>query len=74
MLDICKSDQSPVAAMRLSWPQHLQASRSVEMAGEDQRGMAMALMGISLLVLAQDLLDLGLRAQDQGLKISVLRD
>ena len=60
--------------MRLSWPQHLQASRSVEMAGEDQRGMAMALMGISLLVLAQDLLDLGLRAQDQGLTISVLRD
>ena len=60
--------------MRLSWPQHLQASLSVEMAGEDQRGMAMALMGISLLVLAQDLLDLGLRAQDQGLKISVLRD
>ena len=60
--------------MRLSWPQHLQASRSVEMAGEDQRGMAMALMGISLLVLAPDLLDLGLRAQDQGLKISVLRD
>ncbi|MDA0290980.1 MAG: hypothetical protein O2922_03170 [Cyanobacteria bacterium] len=60
--------------MRLSWPQHLQASRSVEMAGEDQRGMAMALMGISLLVLAQDLLDLGLRAQDQGIELSVLRD
>ncbi len=60
--------------MRLSWPQHLQASRSVEMAREDQRGMAMALMGISLLVLAQDLLDLGLRAQDQGLELSVLRD
>ncbi|MBJ7364275.1 MAG: hypothetical protein JHD39_05145 [Synechococcus sp. SupBloom_Metag_053] len=60
--------------MRLSWPQHLQASRSVEMAGEDQRGMAMALMGISLLVLAQDLLDLGLRAQDQGIQLSVLSD
>ncbi len=60
--------------MRLSWPQHLQASRSVEMAGEDQRGMAMALMGISLLVLAQDLLDLGLRAQDQGIQLPVLSD
>ncbi len=59
--------------MRLSWPQHLQASRSVEMASEDQRGMAMALMGISLLVLAQDLLDLGLRAQDQDIELSVLR-
>lgn len=60
--------------MRLSWPQHLQASRSVELASKDQRGMAMALMGISLLVLAQDLLDLDLRAQDQGIKLSVLRD
>ncbi len=74
MLDIWESNESPVVAMRLSWPQHLQASRSVEMAGEDQRGMAMALMGISLLVLAQDLLDLGLRAQDQGIELSVLRD
>jgi hypothetical protein len=44
------------------------------MASEDQRGMAMALMGISLLVLAQDLLDLGLRAQDQGIQLSVLSD
>jgi hypothetical protein len=41
------------------------------MASEDQRGMAMALMGISLLVLAQDLLDLGLRAQDQGLELKI---
>ncbi len=60
--------------MRLSWPQHLQASRCVEMAGEDQRGLAMALMGISLLVLAQDLLDLGLRAKDQDIELSVLSD
>jgi hypothetical protein len=43
--------------MRLSWPQHLQASRSIEKAGQDQHGMAMALMGISLLILAEDLLD-----------------
>jgi hypothetical protein len=41
------------------------------MASEDQRGMAMALMGISLLVLAQDLLYLGLRAQDQGLELKI---
>jgi hypothetical protein len=34
------------------------------MASDKQRGMAMALMGISLLVLSQDLLDLGLRSQD----------
>ncbi|MEB3247127.1 MAG: hypothetical protein VKJ63_04620 [Synechococcus sp.] len=42
--------------MRLSWPQHLQASRAIELAGEGQRGMAFALMGISLLILAEDLL------------------
>ena len=43
--------------MRLSWPQHLQASRTVEMASDGQRGMALALMGISLLILMEDLLD-----------------
>jgi hypothetical protein len=43
--------------MRLSWPQHLQASRTVERAGESQRGMALALMGMSLLILAEDLLE-----------------
>jgi hypothetical protein len=64
MLCIGDSTDSPVAIMRLSWPQHLQASRSVEMASDNQKGLAMALMGISLLVLAQDLLDLGLRSQD----------
>ena len=64
LTDLTNGCESPVAAMRLSWPQHLQASRSVEMASDEQRGMAMALMGISLLVLSQDLLDLGLRSQD----------
>mgnify|MGYP003338555255 FL=1 len=43
--------------MRLSWPQHLQASRTVEMASDGQRGMALALMGVSLLILMEDLLD-----------------
>jgi len=43
--------------MRLSWPQHLQASRTVEHAGESQRGMALALMGMSMLILAEDLLE-----------------
>jgi len=45
------------SGMRLSWPQHLQASRTLELAGEAQRGMALALLGISLLILAEDLLD-----------------
>jgi len=43
--------------MRLTWPEHLQASRTVELAGESERGMALALMGMSLLILAEDLLD-----------------
>lgn len=43
-------------AMRLSWPQHLQASRSIERANDSQRGLALALMGVSLLILAEDLL------------------
>lgn len=43
--------------MRLTWPEHLQASRTVELAGESERGMALALMGMSLLILAEDLLE-----------------
>ncbi len=43
--------------MRLSWPEHLQAARTLELSGDSQRGEALALMGIALLVLAQDLLD-----------------
>lgn len=42
--------------MRLSWPQHLEVSRTVERAAVEQRGQALALMGISLLILAEDLL------------------
>jgi hypothetical protein len=50
--------------MRLSWPQHLQASRTVELAVESQQGMALALMGMSLLILAEDLLDSEQAASD----------
>lgn len=42
--------------MRLSWPQHLQVSRTLELSGDGERGMALALMGMSLLILAEDLL------------------
>ena len=44
--------------MRLSWPQHLQAARTIELTGDQHRGMSLALMGISLLLLAEDLLEL----------------
>ena len=45
-------------AMRLGWPQHLQASRLLELAQDDQRGLALALMGMALLILIEDLADL----------------
>lgn len=43
--------------MRLTWPQHLQTARTLELAGDGQRGEALALMGVALLLLTQDLLD-----------------
>lgn len=43
--------------MRLSWPQHLQTARLLEGAADGERGTALALMGISLLILAEDLLE-----------------
>jgi len=42
--------------MRLSWPQHLQTARLLEAAADSEPGLAMALMGVSLLMLAADLL------------------
>lgn len=42
--------------MRLSWPQHLEVSRTLELSAEGDRGLALALMGVSLLILAEDLL------------------
>ena len=44
--------------MRLSWPQHLQAARTLELTGNQHRGTSLALMGLSLLLLAEDLLEL----------------
>lgn len=43
--------------MRLSWPQHLQTARLLEGAADAQCGTALALMGVSLLILAEDLLE-----------------
>lgn len=43
--------------MRLSWPQHLQTARMLEGAQDAQQGIALALMGVSLLILAEDLLE-----------------
>lgn len=43
--------------MRLTWPQHLQTARTLELSGDGERGQALALMGVALLMLAQDLLE-----------------
>jgi hypothetical protein len=43
--------------MRLTWPEHLHTARTLELTADDQRGEALALMGMALLVLAQDLLE-----------------
>jgi len=43
--------------MQLSWPDHLQAARTLELCSDADRGTALALMGVALLLLAQDLLD-----------------
>ena len=42
--------------MRLSWPEHLATARSLELSDTKQQGTALALMGIALLLLSQDLL------------------
>ena len=52
---LIKNSLSP--PMRLSWPQHLQTARMLERADDTQRGMALALMGVSLLMLMEDLLE-----------------
>jgi len=51
--------------MRLNWPQHLQTARMLEAAADSERGLALALMGVSLLILAEDLLQLEQAASSQ---------
>ena len=41
--------------MRLSWSQHLIASRTVQQVGNQEVGAALALMGMALLIMLQDL-------------------
>ena len=41
--------------MRLSWSQHLIAARTIELSAREQTGTSLALMGMALLMLLQDL-------------------
>ena len=42
--------------MHFSWEQHLELSRNVAVASDANKGMALALMGIALTMLATDLM------------------
>lgn len=63
----CKSESSvkQVIVMHLSWPEHLQNARLLELSPPAERGTALALMGIALLLLAQDLLSAESRSHEQ---------
>ena len=47
--------------MQLSWSQHLETARLIENCSTEDHGTALALMGIALLILSEDLA----RASDQ---------
>ena len=42
--------------MHFSWEKHLELSRNVAVASDENQGMALALMGVSLTMLLTDLL------------------
>lgn len=42
--------------MRLTWSQHLQAARTLESSNVADLGISLALMGLALLMLSEDLL------------------
>lgn len=42
--------------MRLTWSQHLQAARTLESNNDADLGTSLALMGLALLMLSEDLL------------------
>lgn len=43
--------------MHFSWHQHLEAARMISVAEPKEQGTALALMGLALLLLANDLLE-----------------
>ena len=42
--------------MHFSWEKHLELSRNVAVASDNNQGLALALMGVALTLLAKDLL------------------
>jgi hypothetical protein len=56
------------STMRLSWSDHLTTARTLELSGDPERGTALALMGIALLLLSQDLLAQELAATNDRMR------
>lgn len=46
------------ASMRLTWAQHLQAARTLQLHGDADFGGSLCLLGMALLMLSEDLLEL----------------
>lgn len=44
--------------MRLTWAQHLQAARTLQLHGDADFGGSLCLLGMALLMLSEDLLEL----------------
>ena len=51
--------------MRLTWAQHLQAARTLEMHGDADLAVSLCLMGMALLMLSEDLAELENRLQQK---------
>ena len=58
----------PLVSMHFSWEKHLKLSRLVASTADKDRGLALALMGVGLTLLAKDLLSIeqGIAASGQG--------
>ena len=51
--------------MRLTWAQHLQAARTLEVHGDADLAGSLCLMGMALLMLSEDLVELENRLQQK---------
>lgn len=54
--------------MRLTWAQHLQAARTLQLHGETDFGGSLCLLGMALLMLSEDLLELEIERESVATK------
>lgn len=53
----CQDQSSCGGGMRFTWSEHLRVARTLSLARQEHSGTALALMGVALLLLLQDLSD-----------------